>query len=250
MTNYKMIIAYDGRRYKGFRKTRNNSDATIQGKLEAILKKKYEADIEVISAVNTDAGVSADCQVVNFKVEEDQPNTGEVFDYFETYLPDDIIVLDVTLEDDRFHSRYNVKAITYTYRLWKKDAPFRPLFDRQRVNRMDRVLDGDLMQEAAEALIGEHDFRAFATKAKVKSTMKELFDLDILETETEFIITMTANSYLLHMERIMVGTLIQVGLGDKHPETVNRAFKTMDTKDAGHKAMAPALMLTGLSFED
>lgn len=250
MTNYKMIIAYDGKRYKGFRKTKTDAEKTIQGKLEAILKKKYETDIEVIGAVNTDAGVSAAYQVVNFKIEDEMPNPSEVFDYFETYLPDDIITLDVTVEDDRFQSRYATEAITYAYRLWKKDAPNRPLFDRQRVNRMDRVLDCDLMQTAADLMLGEHDFRAFSTKSKVKSSVKELYDLDIYETDEEIVITLKANGYLLNMERIIVGTLIQVGLGDKEPETVKKAFSSLNSKYTGHKAMAPALTLIEVELRE
>ncbi len=248
--NYKMTIAYDGRRYKGFRKTAKDSTNTIQGKLEAILEKKYEMPIEVIGSVNTDAGVSAVHQVVNFNTPDDAVNTKELFDYFELYLPDDIITLDIEPEDDRFHSRYLVEMVTYRYRLWKRDAPHRPLFDRQLVNRMDRVLDGDLMQLAADHFIGEHDFRAFSTKSKVKSPIKTIYDIDILETDEEFIISMTADGFLLNMERIIVGTLIQVGLGDKHPETVNRAFKSLNSKDAGHKAMAGALTLAEVKLKD
>ena len=250
MVNYKMIIAYEGKRYKGFRKTKSDPEKTIQGKLEAVLKKKYEQDIEVIGAVNTDAGVNATSQVVNFKVPDDTPNAHGVFEYFETYLPDDIIALDVSVEEERFHSRYALESVTYAYRLWKKDAPSRPLFDRQRVNRMDSPLDCDLMQTAAEYMLGEHDFLAFATKSKVKSSVKEVYDLDIFETDEEIVITIEANSFLLNMERIIVGTLIQVGLGDKAPDTVKKAFSSLNSKYTGHKAMAPALTLTEVNLRE
>lgn len=245
-----MTIAYDGRRYKGFRKTKKDSEKTIQGKLEDILRKKYEQAIEVIGAVNTDPGVSAKAQVVNFKTPDKSGNPKEIFEYFEEYLPHDIIVMDVEIEDERFHSRYMVDRMTYTYRLWKKDALHRPLFDRQLVNLMDRPLDIEAMRQAAGYYIGEHDYKAFTTTNKTKSSVKHVYDVDIEDSDNEIKISITANAFLLHMERIMVGTLVQVGLGDKHPETVNRAFRTLNSKDTGHKVMAGALMLEQLTFTD
>ncbi len=249
MINYKMTIGYDGRRYKGYRKTKANADKTIQGKLEAILKKKYEEDIEVISAVNTDAGVNATCQVVNFKVPEQKAEPSSIRQYFEEYLPDDIITYDVEVVDDRFHSRYNVKELTYEYRIWKKDAPTRPLYERQRVNLVEGVLDVEAMRHGAKLFLGEHEFMAFSTKAKVKSSVKTVTALDIYETEEEIIIAISADGFLLNMERIIVGTLIQIGLGERHEETIKRAFKSMNNKDAGHKAMASALTLVDVEFE-
>ena len=247
MQNYKMTIAYDGRRYKGFRKTKTSSETSIQGKLETILKKKYETDIEVIGAVNTDASVHAMEQVVNFKVPV-ADTAKAIRDYFETYLPDDIITLSVEQADERFQSRYQLKSVTYEYRLWKSDAVLRPLFDRQRVNRMEDTLTIGLMKEAAKLLVGEHDFAAFSTKAKTKSTVKELFELTVEADDNEVIIKMKADGYLLNMERIIVGTLIQVGLCQRELADVEKALVSQNRKYAGHKAMAPALTLVSIEY--
>lgn len=248
MINYKMTIGYDGRRYKGYRKTKSNEDKTIQGKLEAILEKKYGEKIEVVSAVNTDAGVSATYQVVNFKVPDKKEDVIGIRDYFEEFLPDDIITYSVEVVEDRFHSRYNVKELTYQYRIWKIDAPRRPLFDRQYVNRMDSVLDVDKMRNAAELFLGEHEFAAFSTKSKVKSSVKVITSLELFDTDEEIIVTISADGFLLNMERIIVGTLIQIGLGTRHEETIKRAFKSMNNKDVGHKAMASALTLVHVEY--
>ncbi|MDF1616770.1 tRNA pseudouridine synthase A [Petrocella sp. FN5] len=249
MQNYKIIIAYDGRRYKGYRKTKTNSEQSIQGKLEAILYKLYEKDIEVISAVNTDAGVSAHYQVVNFHAPDIGMDEKGIYEYFETYLPDDIITLSVEKVDERFHSRYLARQITYTYRLWKKNAPRRPLFERQLVNVMDKPLDVTMMREGAKVFLGSHDFAAYATKSKSGSTIKEIQSMDIEETDVEVIITMTANGYLLNMERYIVGTLIQIGFLERKVDSIHRGFKTRDNKDVGHKAMAHALCLKKISYE-
>jgi tRNA pseudouridine38-40 synthase len=248
MINYKMTIGYDGRRYKGYRKTKSNEDKTIQGKLEAILEKKYGEKIEVVSAVNTDAGVSATYQVVNFKVPDKKEDEKGIRDYFEEFLPDDIITYSVEAVEDRFHSRYNVKELTYEYRLWKIDAPRRPLFDRQYVNRMDGLLDVDKMRDAAELFLGEHEFAAFSTKSKVKSSVKTITSLELFDTDEEIIVTISADGFLLNMGRIIVGTLIQIGLGTRHEETIKRAFKSMNNKDVGHKAMASALTLVNVEY--
>lgn len=246
MKNYKMILAYDGRRYKGFRKTKENDDNTIQGKLEMILYKRYNTEIEVVSAVNTDAGVHAQNQVVNFKV----PNGSEkeLFNYFEEFLPDDIIVISVEEVDDRFHSKYMAKSVTYQYRLWKSNAPNRPLFERQYVKVLEQPVNVSLMKDAAKTLLGEHDFGAFSTKSKVNSSVKHIFALDIEETNNELLITIKANGFLLNMERIIVGTLIQIGLGQLRIESIERAYLSRKKEDVGHKAMGHALCLMSIEY--
>lgn len=249
MTNYKITIAYDGRRYKGFRKVKGNEDKTIQGKLENILSKLYETEVEVISAVNTDASVHAKKQVISFKTPSDAYKSDKIHNYLETFLPDDIIVIGIQEVDDRFHARYNVKSIVYEYRLWKSDATRRPLFERFQVKPMEKPLNVLVMEEAACRMIGEHDFQAFSTKSKVKSTIKTIQDIVIEETPLEVRIRIAANSYLLNMERIIIGTLVQVGLYERDIEEIDKAFATLNSKHVGHKAMAGALTLVDVKYE-
>lgn len=249
MENYKLTLAYEGKRYKGFRSIKGEEDKTIQGKLENILKKLYEKDIEVIGAVNTDAGVSAAYQIVNFQVPTKTYNAKKIRSYLDEFLPEDIITLAIEKVDERFQSRYLVKAITYEYRLWKSDAPHKPLFERRQVKVMEKPLNALVMEEAAKAFVGQHDFRAFATTAKVKSTLKEIFAIDIIENDCEIVIRIKANGYLLHMERIIIGTLIQVGLYEKNIDTIQKGLTSLNDKYVGHKAMAGALCLVGLDYE-
>ncbi len=248
MKNYKLTIAYDGKRYKGFRKIKTSPDKTIQGKLENILGKLFEEEVEVISAVNTDPGVHAMVQVCNFKVEQPAHSLDKIHNYMETFLPDDIIVLTVEEVDERFHARYNVKSIVYEYRLWKSNATRRPLFERYQVKLMDKPLNALVMEEAARQLVGNHDFRAFSTKAKVKSTTKTMDFVDVKETDHEIIIRMSASGYLLNMERIIVGTLVQIGLYEKEIDAISKALSTLNSKHVGHKAMASALCLVDIKY--
>lgn len=248
MQNYKMKIAYDGRKYVGFNMSKGNAEKSIQGKLEAILSKLYNEKVEVVGAVNTDAGVSAKGQIVNFKAPNGDLGNEEIFEYFEKYLTDDIIILSVDKVDERFHSRFNVKEITYVYRLWKKDAPNRPLFERHFVNLMGQILNVENITKASTDLVGEHDFLAFTTNKKTKKSVKEIYDLDIKETKSEIIITIVANGFLLNMERLIVGTLVQIGLGQLPINTIEKALKSKNMKDVGHKASAGALCLESVGY--
>lgn len=249
MKNFKVVVAYDGKRYKGFRKLKGKSDRTIQGKLENILTKLYEQPVEVISAVNTDAAVHAKHQVVSFKTPTDDHEADKIHNYMETFLPDDIIIVSVEEVDERFHARYNVTTLTYEYHLWKSNAKQRPLFERDYVKLLDKPLNVIVMEEAANRMIGEQDYIAFTTNSKVKNSVKNVKDVKIIESDNEVIIRIAANGFLLNMERIMVGTLIQVGLYEREVESVDRAFDTLDTTCAGHKAMAGALCLVDVSYD-
>lgn len=248
MQNYKMMIAYDGRRYTGYSKSKDNSDKSIQGKLESILSKLYEEEIEVISAVSTAAGVHAKGQIVNFIAPHNRLDEKEIFDYLEKYLTDDIIILSVETAEERFHSRYLMKSLTYQYRLWKKDAPNRPLFERQYVNLLNQTVDVAKIKKAAKYLVGEHDFLAFTTNRKTTKSIKKVVSLDVMETRHEIIITITANGFLLNMERIIVGTLIQIGIGQLPMSVIDKAFESKDMKDVGHKASADALCLLSVEY--
>lgn len=244
MNNYKMEIAYDGRRYKGWKhQIGDSADKSIQGKLQGILSKLYNRDIEVIGAVNTDAGVHALDQVANFKAPDIELTEKEIFKYIEEYLPEDIIVKSLKEVDERFNSRLNIKETTYQYRLWKKNSKDFLLFERHQTYKLKEVLNVKNMQVAADKLVGEHDFAAFTNKGKNRNTVKELFEVTVDETDNEILINITGNSFLVNMERFIVGTLMQIGSGQKNVKSIDEAFATLDIKCVGHKAMAHSLCL-------
>jgi len=248
MQNYKITIAYDGRKYKGFGKSKGHADKTIQGKLEAILTKLYKEEIEVIGAVNTSAGVHAKEQIVNFIAPNDKLSNNEIFTYLEKYLTDDIITLSLEKAGDRFHSRYLAKSVTYEYRLWKNNAMKRPLFERQYVNVLSLNTDVDKMKRAAKDLVGSHDFLAFSANRKVKKSIKEMYSIDIEETKNEIRITMKADGFLLNMERFIVGSLVQIGMGQLPIEAIGKAFEYKASEYVGYKASADALCLVKVEY--
>ncbi len=246
MQNYKIVVGYDGNRYMSFDTKKDYTDKSIQGKLEGILSKLYESPVEVIGAVNTDAGVHAKANIASFVAKDNRLTPEEIRDYIERYLPEDIVVYSIQPVDERFQPRYLSKNITYTYRIWKYNAPHRPLFERHQVNVMAQKLDVARMKKAIPTFLGPQDFTPFTTAKKIKNPIKELTSLTIEETATEIVITMVANSFFLNMERLIVGTLVQVGLSQLPWNTASKAFETQKNAHVGHKAMSGALCLTSV----
>ena len=121
MKNYKIIIQYDGTRYKGWQ-VQKSTDMTIQGKLQDILSAMCGQEIEVIGSGRTDAGVHASGQVANFHVPE-QFTAKEIMDYLNHYLPMDIAVVSIEEVDERFHARYHAVSKTYMYRIHTSNIP-------------------------------------------------------------------------------------------------------------------------------
>ena len=156
MKNYKMLIEYDGSRYYGWQ--RQPGRETIQGKLEKVLSLMCQAEVEVIGAGRTDAGVHARGMVANACMDTELPEE-EIRAYLNRYLPDDIAVKEVREASPRFHARYNAVGKTYCYTCC--DGEVKSVFDRKYVTRLEEKPDLEKMLQAADLLKGEHDFRNF-----------------------------------------------------------------------------------------
>lgn len=248
--NYKITLQYDGTRYDGWQR-QGNTDNTIQGKLEAVLKKLAGAEVEIDGSGRTDAGVHALGQVANFRLEEtieDQQMTAAyVKDYLNRYLPEDIAVIQCEEVGERFHSRLNASKKTYVYHIEMSDK--KDVFRRKYVYGMGKQLDVARMEEAAACLIGEHDFASFMTGKKTKkSTVRTMDSVEIKVQGTELTITYTANGFLYNMVRILTGTLIEVGLGKTRPGLVADILKAKDRQAAGYTAPAEGLFLKSVEY--
>ena len=243
--NYRMDIAYDGTRYKGWQK-QGDTDNTIQAKIEGVLSKMAGEAVDVHGAGRTDAGVHAKRQVAQFRLSNPLPSE-EIREYLNTYLPDDIGILSVKEASERFHSRYNASKKTYTYRISKDMAHH--VFDRKYVMRYEGDLDIKAMKKAASHLVGTHNFKSFCGNPRFKkSTVKELFSIDIKETASEITIVYKGDGFLQYMVRIMTGTLIEVGEGKRDPDSIPQIIAAADRKAAGRTAPACGLTLTEVSY--
>ncbi|MBQ4276319.1 MAG: tRNA pseudouridine(38-40) synthase TruA [Lachnospiraceae bacterium] len=243
--NYKFILTYDGTKYYGW-EHQPKIDETIQGKIENVLSKMSEEDIEVIGCGRTDAGVSARGYVCNARLDESfDPNY--VRDYLNRYLPDNICVDSCIIASDRFHSRYNAVGKTYRYTCYIGDT--KPVFDRKYVYALEFKPDIEAMKAAAAILIGEHDFASFCSNPKMKkSTVRRVDSIDIKVDGDYLTFTYHGSGFLQHMVRIMTGTLLEVGEGKREASSMRELIEAKERAKAGACAPAHGLCLIKVDY--
>jgi len=221
MRNLRLDVCYDGTRYRGWQRLPGRDD-TIQGKLETALSRILEEPIEVSGSGRTDAGVHARGQVVNFHCRSGMP-AEKILENLRRYLPEDIGIYSCREVSPRFHARLNAKEKTYLYRIWNSDSPC--VFQRRFVTVFPESLHVSEMERAAAFLLGEHDFSAFCGNAKMKkSTVRFIRSIRIIRDGEELQIYVTGNGFLHNMVRIIVGTLVEVGRGERSAESVEELF--------------------------
>ena len=243
--NYRFTISYDGSRY--FRwEHQPNTDMTIQGKIETVLKRMTDTDVEVLGAGRTDAGVHAKAMIANCFLDTTMSER-EIKNYVNQYLPDDIAITDVSIAGDRFHSRYNALGKTYRYTCYIGDS--KPVFDRKYVYVLDEKPNIDRMKSAASYLIGEHDFAAFCSNPKMKkSTVRNLDSIEITTNGDYIMLTYHGSGFLQHMVRILTGTILEAGFGKRTPESILTLLEEKDRTKAGPTAPACGLCLIEVDY--
>ena len=246
MLNYRMLLQYDGTRNAGWQK-QGNTENTLQGKLEALLERLCEEPVEVAGAGRTDAGVHAAGQVAHFHLKT-RWDTEELRRSIQRYLPEDVAVLCLEEAPERFHSRLNAKGKTYIYRIWNADIP--NVFERRFMTQIIPPLDIRLMRLAASELTGTQDYRAFCSlKRYKKSTVRMIRQLDIEQHGREIRIIACGDGFLYHMVRILAGTLIEVGLGNRDPRDMRRILESRNREEAGYTAPPQGLILHSIQYE-
>ena len=246
MKNYKIILQYDGSRYKGWQ-TQKNTDMTIQGKLEAVLERMAGHPVEIHGSGRTDAGVHALAQTADFKLEE-HFNKEEIFAYLNEYLPEDIRVLAIEKVPLRFHSRLNAVKKTYCYRIFLGEKP--DVFRRKYVTPVAENLNINKMKAAAEVLLGTHDFTSFCGNRHFKkSAVRTIYEIRIEEKKDELDIYFTGNGFLQNMVRILTGTLLEVGMGKREVCEMKEILEGRNRSLAGPMAAAKGLVLINVEYE-
>ncbi|WP_042274881.1 tRNA pseudouridine(38-40) synthase TruA [[Clostridium] dakarense] len=245
MKNIKMTIKYDGSRYKGFQRLQDN-DMTIQGKIESVLSKMTNENIEIIGSGRTDMGVHAYGQVANFKTNSDM-SIKKMEAYLYEYLPEDIVITQLEEVEDRFHSRYNAKSKVYLYKIY--NSKVHDPFLRKYTTHISKRLDLDLMKEASQFLIGEHDFTSFASsKSKKKSNIRTIESISIQENNDLIEIYVEGDGFLYNMVRIIAGALLEVGLRKKSPQDIKVMLEAKDRAKASDTAPAKGLYLYKVKY--
>ena len=221
MRNLRLDICYDGTRYRGWQRL-PGVDNTIQGKLEQALSRILGENIDISGSGRTDAGAHALGQVANFHCRSDM-GCDKILAELRRYLPEDIGIYSCREVAERFHARLNARVKTYRYRIWNSDSPC--VFQRRYVTVLPEKLDMAAMEKAADYLIGEHDFSAFcAAKSKKKSTVRRIDAIEIRRLGEELQFDVTGNGFLYNMVRILVGTLVEVGLHQREADSIPELF--------------------------
>lgn len=239
MRRIKLIVAYDGTDYCGWQI--QPGQKTVEGELNKALSALLREEIRVIGASRTDAGVHGLGNIAVFDTDSRVP--GEKFSYaLNQRLPEDIVVNhseEVSLD---YHPRKCSSVKTYEYKIWNHGFP-NPM--RRRYSAFVYVpLDERRMQEAADYLVGQHDFTSFCSAAtQVESKVRTIYSLKVSREGELVTIRVQGNGFLYNMVRIIAGTLIKVGQGAMEPGRLPGILAAMDRQAAGPTAPPEGLTL-------
>jgi len=237
-------LEYDGRAYSGWQFQPGLS--TVQQVVERALARVADAPVECTCAGRTDAGVHAFAQVVHFDSQAARSERGWRLGA-NTYLPPDVSVVWVREVPEHFHARYSALARTYRYQILNRDS--RPGLAAGRATWERRPLDVPRMHDAAQVLLGEHDFSAFrAIECQAKSPVRRVEALSVTRAGEWVTLEITANAFLHHMVRNVAGLLLAVGQGESPPERVATVLASRDRKLNAATAPPDGLYFTAVRY--
>ncbi len=244
MKRIKLIVAYDGTNYNGWQV--QPTGVTIEGVLNETLTQLTKEAVTVIGASRTDSGVHALGNIAVFDTNTKIPP--EKISYaLNQWLPEDIVVQDSCEVPMDFHPRRCESRKTYEYKILNRTFPL-PL------NRHDcyftyQKLDVEKMQQAAQYLIGEHDFKSFCSiHSQAETTTRTIYDLTVKKEQDLITIRVTGSGFLYNMVRIVAGTLLQIGTGERSPNEMQEILQAKDRTAAGPTAPAHGLTMIGIKF--
>ena len=243
MKRVMLTVAYDGTNYHGWQVQPNGE--TIEGVLNRCLSELLQEKIEVVGASRTDSGVHALCNIAVFDTGTGIPP--EKLSYaLNARLPEDIRVQDSKEVELSFHPRHCDSRKTYEYRIY--NAPFPMPTERLYSHFSYASFDIVQMQEAAVYFIGTHDFKSFCSvDSQAENTVRQIENVEVSKNGNQIIIRVVGRGFLYNMVRIMAGTLMEVGKGQRQPQEIERILEAKNRNAAG--PTAPACGLTLVKYE-
>ncbi len=246
MPRIRLTVEYDGTNYSGWQRQENA--VSVQQRLEEALYKLLREDTRVTGASRTDAGVHALGQTVHFDTASRIPPEKYAF-ALNTMLPDDIRVRASTAAADDFHARFHAKGKIYRYMMF--NSPHASALFRNSHAHVMNPLDAALMDAEAQAMIGTHDFKAFAASGSVaKDTVRTIYACRVARSGDEVMLLVHGGGFLYNMVRILAGTLIQVGCGKLERGAIERALEGRSRLSLGITAPPHGLTLMRVFYED
>ena len=248
---YRIVVAYDGTAYHGWQI--QPEDRTVEGELTqaaATILDCSEDEVKIQGASRTDAGVHALAQVAHIAYDFDTRRT--VWDFvrgLNGLTDDDICVVYGDEAPEGFHARHSARGKLYRYHLWNHRFPH-PL-ERNRTWQIGASFRPDDMREAAQKLVGEHDFEAFrAADCGSPDTIRELSRVEVIDQGARISIEVEGTAFLKYMVRVIVGTLVYVGTGRRQPSIIDQMFQTRDRAIGGETAPSHGLELVKVHYPD
>jgi tRNA pseudouridine38-40 synthase len=250
MRNLKIVLAYDGSEFSGWQV--QPDAATIQGTLASAIGRVTGEKVLPQGSGRTDAGVHALAQVATFATESPIP-AQNFLKALNDILPPSVRVIEASEASPEFHARKSARAKTYRYRIYRGTicSPFLARY----VWHYPYPLDQDAMRQAADFVIGEHDFTSFAAvdperqrEHETISNVREIFASSWEQDREELIYTVRGSGFLHHMVRNLVGTFVLVGKSTLEPEDIARILAAHDRSAAGATAPAGGLYLVSVAY--
>lgn len=290
MGNYLLTIAYDGAGFHGWQKQPQAETSTVQGHLEQVLSRLFHREIRLNGTSRTDAGVHALGQRASFTADLGIPtdrmarviNNALCGAEEGSFALSPVRILDVREMPADFHARFNAKGKKYIYRILPGYGPAAPataapsagsalpvgadIFRRSYVYHVREPLDVSAMQEAAQRLVGTHDFRSFESSGGTprQTTVRTIFEAGVSAgaaarseassgqglpvCEDEIRIAISGDGFLYNMVRIITGTLVEIGQGRRDPADMTRIIEAKDRRQAGHTAPPYGLYLAEVYY--
>ena len=246
MRRIMLIVSYQGTNYCGWQKQKNA--ITIEETINKAISDLFGTEISVIGASRTDTGVHAKGNVAVFDTENMTIAADKVAYALNARLPKDIRIQKSEEVSIDFHPRYDKNRKKYSYKILNNPVEM-PIY-REYTYHVYGTLNMGLMRKAAQYLIGEHDFKAFCSvNTQVESTIRTIYDISITKNDDNIIsIDIEGNGFLYNMVRIIVGTLLEVGIGKMDVERVKEILESKDRKNAGPTAPARGLILEWILY--
>ncbi|MCE5314791.1 MAG: tRNA pseudouridine(38-40) synthase TruA [Armatimonadota bacterium] len=244
MRNVKVVVEYDGTDYHGFQF--QPGVPTIQGELERVLGKIVKERVTVYGSGRTDAGVHAAGQVINFRTRGSIP-TSRLCVAMNSLLASGIAAVEATEVEGDFHARYSARSRLYRYDILNREMP--SALAGRFCWHVNRALDVEAMSTAAECIVGVHDFSSFwCAKGDDHCPIRDMMSVDIRRCGEHVIIEMRANAFLRSMVRVIVGTLVDMGLGRLPGGVMGDILEARDRQAGGRTAPPQGLCLVEVEY--
>jgi tRNA pseudouridine38-40 synthase len=246
MTTYKIAlgIEYDGSDYFGWQ--RQQSVDSVQERLESALSIIANSTINVFCAGRTDAGVHATGQVIHFETQSTRSPSAWTMGV-NSHLPDNIAVRWSQIVDDSFHARFSATARRYRYVIY--NHRYRPAILAKGVSHYYLPLNEILMHQAAQYLLGENDFSSFrAAQCQSRTPWRNIHHIEVIRQGEYIIVDIKANAFVHHMVRNIVGSLLEVGTGNKPPEWIAELLQARNRTQAAATAKPEGLYLVQVEY--